>query len=264
MRLQLVGTDVPPGPHLHEGHDPLAEPLVVDADHQGVGHGRVALQRCFDLVGKDLLPSGVDAQRTSTEHGDRPVRRPPWQVAGKRPPGAVLLDEGGGGGIGVAEVAERDVATTGQVTDHPRPGHDGLEVGVEHSGALVDPQPGRTERVVGRRLAADLAGLGRAEPVGHDAAGQQLGQLRLGRRGQHGAARADGHQRRQVVAVGVRGQDVEQRTGHGVAHHHDGVGPLGLDQSPHLDRVESAVGRGDDGCRPRRGWRTPASARPRA
>ncbi len=171
----------------------------------------------------------------------------------------VPLDERRGRGRRVAQVAERDVSAAGQAADRARPGDDRLEVVVEHVGPLVDPQPGRPVGVVGRRLAPDLPGLRRAEPVGHDPPGQQLGQLGLGRGRQHGPTGAHGHERRQVVAPGVSGQDVEERPGHGVPHHHQGVDPLGLHQAPHLDRVEGAPRRGSPPCRRRRAWRRPAS-----
>ena len=134
------------------------------------------------------------------------------------------------------------MAATGQVADDPRPRYDRNQVVVEDVRPVVDSEPGRTEGVICRGLSPDLAGLGRPEPVGHDPTGQQLGQLRLGRRRQDRPAGSDGHDRRQVVAVGIGGQDVEERPGHGVAHHHDGVGPLGLHEVPDLFGVEPAPG----------------------
>src|SRR5665213_1662751 len=148
--LQVLRPDLPAGPDLDEGDHPLPEPLVVQADHQGIGHVWMAFQCRLDLVGKDLLATGVDAQRAAPVHGDGPVRRHRRLIAREGPPGPVPLDERGRRGVRVAQVADRHPAATSQVADDARPGPDGPEVVVEHGRALVDPQAGWPERVVGR------------------------------------------------------------------------------------------------------------------
>ena len=62
---------------LDDRHHDLAPPLVGHAEHARVAHGRVRLQRLFDLLGEDLLAGGVDALRAAAEQQDRAVLRGP-------------------------------------------------------------------------------------------------------------------------------------------------------------------------------------------
>ena len=73
-----------PGAGSHDGGDPLAPPLVGDADDEGVEHLRVGLQRRLDLLGVDLLAARVDALRAAAEQRHRAVELEAGEVAGHR------------------------------------------------------------------------------------------------------------------------------------------------------------------------------------
>ena len=60
----------------------LAEALVGDTDHDGVVDAGMGLHRRLDLLGEDLLASGVDRRRAPAVHGDDPVGLDRRQVPG--------------------------------------------------------------------------------------------------------------------------------------------------------------------------------------
>src|ERR1700758_2303073 len=98
--------EVRTGPGHQECPAHLAQPLVGNSDHRGVGHSLHPGQYLLDLGGVDvesaadvhvLEPVG-DAQVAGVVHGA--------DVAGVQP--AVGVD-GGGGGVGGIEVAQHDI-----------------------------------------------------------------------------------------------------------------------------------------------------------
>ena len=118
---QLVEDGRVPGTGLHDGRDPLAPALVGNPDHEHVEHVGMRLQRPFDLFGVDLLAAGVDRHRTAAEQRDAAVGLDRGVVAGDRPALAFDVgDERGRGLLGVAVVAERDVAAAREPADLAR------------------------------------------------------------------------------------------------------------------------------------------------
>ena len=75
-----------------------------------------ALKDRLDFLRIDLLPSGVDAERTAAEEADRPVRVDRGHVTRKRPSPAVELDEGLGRFHRVVVVTDRNVTGCGEAT----------------------------------------------------------------------------------------------------------------------------------------------------
>ena len=159
---------------LHDGDDPLAPPLVGDADHDGVEHAGMGLERRLDLLGEDLLAAGVDAHRTAAEQDDRAVRLDRGHVAGQHPAHAVDREERRRRLLLVVVVPERDVAAPGQPADRSEPGVDRLAVVVEHRGLLVDGEPRTAVAAPRRRPWSRPRRLRRAEPVDDDDVREQL------------------------------------------------------------------------------------------
>ena len=81
-----------PSRGLDDGDDPLAPPLVGDADDDRVEHAGMRLQGALDLLRVDLLATAVDRHRAAPEHGDRPVLLAARVVAGDGP--AHPIDDG--------------------------------------------------------------------------------------------------------------------------------------------------------------------------
>ena len=92
LRIDLV-----PGLGQYQGDYPLTEARVGRADNDGVADFGVVLQCGLHLIGEDLLPARVDAERTAPEDDDAPVGVHSRQVTGERPALAPCLHEGGRG-----------------------------------------------------------------------------------------------------------------------------------------------------------------------
>ena len=83
-------------------------------DHDGVEHGRVALEGLLDLLGEHLLAAGVDGDRVAAVQLDGAVGQHAGPVAGHGVADAVDGREGAGRLVGIAEVAERHPPGLGQ------------------------------------------------------------------------------------------------------------------------------------------------------
>ena len=95
------------GGGLHDGGDRAPPPLVGHADHEHVGHRRVAVEHALDLLGVDLLAAGVDRRRPAAEQLHGAVLGDGGEVAGDQPALAVVGEERGGRLLGVVVVPER-------------------------------------------------------------------------------------------------------------------------------------------------------------
>ena len=70
--------------HLHEGHHLLAPALARARRHHDVGDGGVPDDGLLDLLGEDLLATGVDRDRVPAEQLDLAVGEEPGP--GRRAP----------------------------------------------------------------------------------------------------------------------------------------------------------------------------------
>src|SRR5450631_1439472 len=92
---------------LDDRDDPLAPALVGYPDDDGVLDGGVVEEHLLDLLGEDLLATGVDGQRRAAVQHDGPVRIDGRVVARQGPAHTVHLDEGRCGLLGILVVADR-------------------------------------------------------------------------------------------------------------------------------------------------------------
>jgi hypothetical protein len=113
-----VGRGHEVGAKLHHGGHLGAPGLARSTDHDGVEHGRMALQGLLDLLGEDLLATGIDRHRAPTVNGDRPVGQDLGHIARDRVAHPVDDRENDLGLRLVLVTAERDVAAGGE---HPHP-----------------------------------------------------------------------------------------------------------------------------------------------
>ena len=123
----------------------------------------------------------------------------------------------------------------------PEPGHDRLEVLVEHHRVAEDAD--RRAALHGRLALghgghAVVARLRRADGVDDDEVREVLEELVLDRCREERGRRRHRQQRRQVVVRARLVERLDQRLAHGVAGDHHRVGLLRLDQAPHVVGVE--------------------------
>ena len=216
----------------HEGLGHLAGLLVGPSDDRRLGDGRVRDEHRLELGRRHLVALVLDELLDAVDEHDVAVLVGAADVAGVQP--AVVVD-GGGGRLGVVEVAAHDL--------RPAHAHLALLAGAElfAGGDVDDPALGvghrradRAEPVAGgieRRDVGDRARLGHAVAL-HDGAADALrgGLLELG--AQRRGARVDERQAREVVALDDRalGQREDDRRDE-----------VGLRRAVLLDEAEEAL-----------------------
>ena len=142
-RDQLVlGRPRRPGTRLTNARGHLAPALVGDADHGGLAHGGVELERLLHLHRRDVLAAGHDEVLGAVDDGEVAVGVDHGEVAGAQPAAAQHLV----GRLGRVEVADHHVVAAGaDLADGlPVPRHLDV-VGVEH------PHVGAEDRDAGGR-----------------------------------------------------------------------------------------------------------------
>ena len=128
------------GHEAHEGARHLAPALVGDADHGGLAHGRVELERLLDLDRRDVLAAGHDEVLGAVDDGEVAVGVDHGEVAGAQPAAAQHL----GGRLGRVEVADHHVVAPGaDLADGPPvPRHLDVVV-VEHADVDAEDRDAR-------------------------------------------------------------------------------------------------------------------------
>ncbi len=242
-RLQFGVVDVVVLGHLHERDNLLAEPWVRHAQHHAVEHALVLAQHHLDLVGIDLLPSGVDRCRPTAEqpHGAVDVDR--RIITRNRVPLAVEHAPRGRGPLGILVVADREVTAHRHEPDFFRAGCDVAPgVLIDDPDAVADAEPRRLDRlVVGARGAARPEPLRRAEGVDDAEAGHVREQPALGVGAEQHAGRRDAPQAAEVPAARLRVECGEQWLGEHVADDREVGDALALDGVPHQLRVQTGA-----------------------
>ena len=142
------------------GVDGLPPAFVGETDDIAVDDVGVRLQRLLDLLGVDLLATGVDADRTTAEQGDRAVGFDRCVITGDRIAHTVDRREGLGGLLLVFEVAEGHDAPVGEAAPLSRTGFDNATVIGNHDGGVAEFERGGLG-LVGVAL-GELASLPRA------------------------------------------------------------------------------------------------------
>src|ERR1039458_9341748 len=111
---QCLAVDSAPRTRLHYGYDPLTVALIRHPHDDDVFDVVAVLHGGFHLVGEDLLPTGVDAERAPTEDHDRTAGVDRGHVARKCPTLASGLHERGRRLLDIAEIPDGNVATARQ------------------------------------------------------------------------------------------------------------------------------------------------------
>jgi len=150
-----------------------------DADDQRVVYGRVALHDALDLFREHLLAAGIDAHRLAPEEEQATVTGVARAVAADAVAHAVDDRERLPCLLGVAQVAERQVALGGDPADLVAAGpQEARAIVGQHGGVLaqlIRRQPFRDLGIPAHRLEA---GLGRAHALDeHRALGEQQHEL---------------------------------------------------------------------------------------
>src|SRR6266581_5215944 len=217
------------------GHT-LAEAVVGHAEDQRVEYVRMRLQRAFDLFGKDLLATGVHARVAAAEQGYRAILLDPRPVAGYRVTPAVHLREHLGGLDRVLVIAERDVPAARQLAGLPRSAYAAGFVDDDDVWSGRDRGTAPVLIVRADERDAGEAGLGRADRLGEEHAGQRLRARVLDRGREQRGRGVEGDQRGRVIVR--RGQRLHQRPGHRVADDRQHVDPVPLHRGPERVRIE--------------------------
>ncbi len=199
----------------------------------------------LDLLGEDLLATGVDGHRVPAQQFDAAVGIPAGAVPRDRVSDAVDQREGPRALVGVVEVAQRYQAPLRQpadlvVTRRQDAGHGGID----DDGAGVGREPARTGAARGGDLTHLRPGL-RGSPGVEDAQLRQRGQESLLDAGaEQRPAAADGLQPTEIPAPRIGLQRIGQRAGERVTHDQDHRHPLPGRQFPDIDGIEMACDRG--------------------
>ena len=200
--------------------------------------GAMSPERLLDLLGEDLLATGVDRDRVAFAEGERAVRAGSHPVAGHGVAHAVHLGERLGRLRRVAEVAPRHPTRLGEPppfvlvgTEHPTPvlrQHD------RRLGPLEVPSD------LGRRRArsgALIAGFARPEEVDDPESRNRLEEARLGIRREDRTPGEQEPERGQVVAA-ARLQLSQEGLRERIAHDQQGRDPVAFDRVEHVGGVE--------------------------
>src|SRR5438270_13453970 len=98
------------------------------------------LEDLLDLLGEDLLASGVDAHRAAAQDPQRAVGVDGGVVAGHRVPRPVYRPKGPRRLLGILVVPDRIAATHGQETDLARAGGDVPSVVADDPGVAAEDE----------------------------------------------------------------------------------------------------------------------------
>ena len=211
------------------------------------------------LLGEDLLAPGVDRHRVASQQLDRTVGQQPHPIARHRVADTVDHREGGGRLGGVAQVSQGHAPGLGEPPDL-------VVAGRQAPAAVLRQHHGMGAAAGSVALGTShglTTGLRRPEDVDDAQRRDPLDQSGLDGGGQHGAARQQEAQVREVVWASVH--LVQQRPGERVAHYLQRGHPLALAGGQHVGRVEpGGLIRHDHRAAARRTPRWRSSGRPRA